>query len=209
VNGRLTLPGTHATEPRRPAGVETEVELPDGGSRPLTDVEILQYVMLIASAGSETVARFLGNAAVLLARNPQQRARLVESPELISNGVEEILRYEAPSPIQARSGTKDVVLHDQTVPAGSRLALLTNAAGRDERHFPDPDRFDVGREIENHFSFGWGVHYCVGAALAREEARIALEETLARWPEWTVDEAALERVRTATVRGYSNVPILF
>ena len=189
--------------------LETEVELPDGTSRALTDIEVLQYVVLIASAGSETVARFLGNAAVLLARHPDQRARLVDNPALISNGVEEILRFEAPSPIQARSVTRDVVLHGRTVPAGARMALLTNAAGRDERHFPDPDGFDVGREIENHLSFGWGIHFCVGAALAREEARMALQETLRRWPQWTVDEGALERVRTATVRGYAKVPICF
>ena len=189
--------------------LETEVDLPDGTSRPLTDLELLHYIILIASAGTETVARFLGNAAVLLARHPDQRARLVDHPELITNAVEEILRYEAPSPIQARFLTRDVILHGQTVPAGARMALLTNAAGRDERHFPDPDRFDVGRDIENHLSFGWGIHFCVGAALAREEARAALQETLRRWPEWNIDEDRLERVRTGTVRGYARVPISF
>ncbi|MCB1251435.1 MAG: cytochrome P450, partial [Acidimicrobiales bacterium] len=126
----------------------------------------------------------------------------------IPNAVEELLRYEAPSPIQARFVTADVVWHGETVPAGSRLALLTGSAGRDERAFPDADRFDVTRHFDRHVSFGHGVHYCLGANLARLEARIALEEALARVPDFTVDPDEVVMVRTTTVRGPAHVPVV-
>jgi cytochrome P450 len=126
---------------------------------------------------------------------------------LIPNAVEELLRYEAPSPIQARFVTKDVSWHGVSVPQGSRIALLTGSAGRDERKYPDPDRLDVGRHFDRHVSFGHGLHFCLGASLARQEATVALEETLRRFPTWTVDESAVEFVRTTTVRGPSVVPI--
>ena len=101
----------------------------------------------------------------------------------------------------------DVELHDQTLPAGARVLLLTGSAGRDEREYPDADRFDVTRRIERHVSLGYGVHFCLGASLARLEGRVALEEVLARFPEWNVDEAASEMVHTSTVRGWAKVPI--
>jgi cytochrome P450 len=189
--------------------VEAELDLPDGTARPLTDAELVEYIVLIAGAGSETVARFLGNAATLLALHPDQRRLLVEQPAVIEAAVEEILRYEAPSPIQARYVTRDVTFHDTVLPAGSRAALLTASAGRDDRKFPDADHFDVGRVASHHLTFGWGIHFCLGAALARLEARIALEETLARFPNWEVDVTGLKRIHTSTVRGYSNVPITF
>jgi cytochrome P450 len=102
--------------------------------------------------------------------------------------VEELLRYEAPSPIQARFVTREAEWHGQTVPAYSKIALLTGSAGRDEREFPDADRFDVTRQFDRHVTFGYGIHFCLGASLARLEGRVVLEETLARFPEWGVDE---------------------
>ncbi len=123
------------------------------------------------------------------------------------NAVEELLRYEAPSPIQARFVTRDVEWHGQTVPKYSKLAMLTGSAGRDEREFVDADRFDVERTFDRHVTFGYGIHFCLGASLARLEGRIVLEETLARFPHWDVDEAAVEMVRTSTVRGPVHVPV--
>ena len=174
----------------------------------LTRAETVRFANLLYSAGTETVGRLLGNAAVVLAENADQRAALVEEPELLPNAVEELLRFEAPSPVQGRTTTRDVTLHGVTIPAGSKVLLLTGSAGRDERAFPDPDRFDVRRTIQHHVSFGYGIHFCVGAALARTEGRVALEETLRRFPTWDVDRDKVVRQHTSTVRGFSSVPIV-
>jgi cytochrome P450 len=189
--------------------LEAEITLDDGSTRRLNDIEVLVFIALLSGAGNETVARLLGWAGMLLARHPDQRQRLRAEPGLIPNAIEELLRYEAPSPVQARTVMRDVRLYDQTVPAGSRMLLLTGAAGRDEREFTDPDRFDVMRRFERHVSFGYGIHFCLGASLARLEGRIALEETLARFPEWAVDETAAEMVHTSTVRGWAKLPIRY
>jgi len=177
-------------------------------TRRLDDGELLMFVAMINVAGNETVARLLGWAALTLARNPGERAKLVARPELIANGVEELLRYDAPSPVQGRFAKCDAVYHGTTIPAGSRVALLTGSAGRDERQYPNADAFDVERTGIRHVSFGYGSHFCLGAALARLEARVALEETLARFPTWDVDEEAVTYVHTNTVRGPASVPIL-
>ena len=174
----------------------------------LTRAETVRFANLLYSAGTETVGRLLGNAAVVLAAHPDQRAALVDQPELIPNAVEELLRFEAPSPVQGRMTTRDVTLHGVTIPAGSKVLLLTGSAGRDERVFPDPNRFDVRRTIQHHVSFGYGIHFCVGAALARTEGRVALEETLRRFPTWEVDHAGVVRQHTSTVRGYASVPVM-
>jgi cytochrome P450 len=187
--------------------VHTDLEDGKGGSRKLTDNEIAGFVQLLSSAGSETVVRLLGFSAVELTRNPDQRQALVEDPDLITNAVEETLRYEPPSPIQGRWVARDIELHGTVVPRGSKMALLNASANRDERHFPDPDRFDVRREIDRHLSLGYGTHFCIGGALARLEGRVALAETLKRFPRLTVDEDRLERIHTTTVRGYTHVPV--
>ena len=186
-----------------------EIEIGDGRTRRLDHTEAQGFVALLELAGSETTARLLGWAAVLLARHPDERAKLVADPSLIPNAVEELLRYEAPSPIQARYVTEDVSWHGQTVPKGSKMALLTGSAGRDDRQYPDADRFDVTRHFDRHVSFGYGVHYCLGANLARLEAKVVLEETLRRIPEWSVDEDRVQMVRTSTVRGPAHVPVTF
>ena len=179
----------------------------DGETRTLTLEEIVGFVQLISSAGTETVARLLGFAAVTLAHCPDQRQLLVDDPSLVPNAIEELLRYEAPSPIQSRWVSRDVELHGTVIPRGSRCALLNGSGDRDERHFEDPDRFDVKREIDRHLAFGYGTHFCVGAALARLEGKVALAETLRRFPTWEIDESGLEWVHTSTVRGYSKVPM--
>jgi cytochrome P450 len=143
-----------------------------------------------------------------LARFPAERRKLVRNPGLIPNGVEELLRYEAPSPVQARWVTRDTTWYGTVVPRGSRMVLLTGSAGRDEREYPDPDRFDVERTMERHVTFGFGIHFCLGASLARMEGRIAIEETLERFPEWDVRFDAAEMVHTSTVRGWARLPIV-
>lgn len=188
--------------------MQAEVNDDDGVPRKLTREESANFALLLFTAGTETVARLLGNAAIVLADHPDQRAILAEDQATIPNGIEELLRYEAPSPVQGRWTTRDVELHGTTIPKDSMVLLLTGSAGRDEREFPDADRFDVMRKIDHHVSFGYGIHFCVGAALARMEGRIALEETLERFPEWEVDRDNAERLHTSTVRGWKNVPLV-
>ena len=145
---------------------------------------------------------------LVLADNPDQRAELVGRPRAcIPNTVEELLRYEAPSPVQSRWCTADVELHGADDPGRLEGPPAHGSAGRDERAFPDADRFDIHRKIDHHVSFGYGIHFCLGAALARIEGRIALEETLKRFPEWAVDIDGAVPLHTSTVRGYTKLPI--
>jgi cytochrome P450 len=187
--------------------LSAEITRDDGSKRKLDHREVMAFFTLLEIAGSETTARLLGWASVLLARHPDQRAKLVANRALVPNAVEELLRYEPPSPIQARFSTRPVDWHGHVVPAHSKVALLTGSAGRDEREYLEPDRFDVERSFDRHVTFGYGVHFCLGANLARLEAAVVIEETLARFPEWHVDESDIELVRTSTVRGPSHVPI--
>lgn len=180
----------------------------DGSMRFLTDSEIHAFLGLLSGAGNETVARFLGWSAVGLDEFPDERRKLAENPGLIPNAVEEILRWEAPSAIQGRWVTRAVEVQGTVIPAGSKAALLTGAADRDERMWADPDRIIVERDMSRHVAFGYGIHFCLGAALARLEGRIALEETLKRFPTWSVDRDGCEMVHTSTVRGYAKVPII-
>jgi cytochrome P450 len=186
-----------------------EAEIPgENGTRRLTNDEAAAFGNLLVSAGTETVARLLGWAAVTLPNYPDQRRMMAEDRGLIPAAVEELLRYEAPSPVQGRFTSRDVELHGTVVPKDSKVLLLTGSADRDERRYPDPDRFDITRDQSGHVSFGFGIHFCLGAALARLEGRIGLEETLARFPEWDVDYDNAVRQHTSTVRGWSTVPII-
>jgi len=187
--------------------VHSEIE-EDGASRKLTDEEIFAFVQLLSLAGTETVARLLGFAAVTLARFPGERELLVANPAIIPNAVEELLRFEAPSPIQGRWTSRDIEFHGTVIPRGATMALLNGSGDRDERHFPDPDRYDARRVMDRHLAFGYGAHFCIGAALARLETRIAIDETLRRFPSWEIADDGLEMVHTTTVRGYASVPML-
>jgi cytochrome P450 len=178
----------------------------EGIERTLRDDELLGYVSLLAAAGNETTTRLIGWTAHLLDRCPDQRRLLAADRRLVPNAIEEILRYEAPSPVQARYVTRDVELHGTRVPAGSALLLLNGSANRDEREFDDADRFDVTRKDIHHLSFGHGIHFCLGASLARLEGRVALEEILARWTEWEIDRDGAKMARTSTVRGWQSLP---
>jgi cytochrome P450 len=179
----------------------------DGTTRTLTRDEILGYIGLLSGAGNETTTRLIGWAAKLLAEHPDQRRAMVEDPGLIPAAIEECLRYEPPSPVQARAVTRDVEHHGTVVPAGTVMLLLNASANRDERQFPDPDRFDIHRKAQRHLSFGYGIHFCLGAHLARLEARVTFEEVLKRFPEWEIDEANAVQARTSTVRGWEKMPV--
>ncbi len=188
--------------------INAEFEDETGTRRTLTREEILTYVNLLAGAGNETTTRLIGWTGKVLADHPDQRREIVEDRGLIPQAIEELLRFEAPSPAQARLVTKDVEHHGQTVPAGSIMMLLNGSANHDERKFPDGDAFDIHRVIGHHLSFGYGIHFCLGAALARLEGRVALDEVLRRFPEWEVDQANAKQARTSTVRGWETLPVL-
>jgi len=198
---------SHPRDDMLTALVEAELTETDGQHRRLERDEAIDFGLMLFVAGTETVARLLGWAGLVLADHPEQRAELVSDPSLIPGAVEELLRYEPPSPVNARWTTRAVELHGEKIPADSKVVLLTGAAGRDERAFDDPDHFDVHRRTDLHLSFGYGIHYCLGAALARMEGRIALEETLRRFPTWEVDRQRAVPLYTSTVRGYLELPI--
>lgn len=178
----------------------------DGEMRRLTRTEVLMYTGMVAGAGNETTTRLIGFAGQLLAENPDQRGELANDYSLIPRAIEELLRYEAPSPVQARCVAHDVACRGQMIPEGSVMLLLNGSANRDERHYPDPDRFDIHRGAA-HLSFGQGLHFCLGSALARMQARVVLEEVLKRWPDWEVDYDNAEKAHTSSVRGWSKLPV--
>jgi cytochrome P450 len=173
-----------------------------GATRRLTREEILTYVSVIAGAGNETTTRLIGWAGKVLAEHPDQRRQLVDDPSLVPNAIEELLRFEPPAPHVARYVARDVEHYGETVSEGSIMVFLVGAANRDDRRFPDGDRFDIRREIGQHLTFGFGTHFCLGAALARLEGRVALEEVLKRFPEWDVDWSGAKLSPTSTVRGW-------
>lgn len=186
--------------------LNAEVE-EDGVTRQLTRTEVLMYTSMIAGAGNETTTRLIGFIGQLLAEHPDQRRQLVDSPSLIPMAIEEVLRYEAPSPVQARYVARDVECHGTSICEGSIMLLLNGSANRDERKFPDGERFDIHRGA-SHLSFGHGLHFCLGSALARMQARVALEEVLKRWPEWEVDYANASMAHTSSVRGWAKLPVI-
>jgi cytochrome P450 len=188
--------------------LQAEFEDETGTTRRLQRDEVLTYVNMLAAAGNETTTRLIGWTGKVLAEHPDQRRELVEDRSLIPNAIEELLRYEPPSPVQGRYVTRDVEHHGTVVPEGSVLLLLNASGNRDERRFDDPDRFDIHRRIDHHLAFGYGIHFCLGAALARLEGRVALDEVLQRFPEWDVDWDNARRARTSTVRGWESLPVV-
>jgi cytochrome P450 len=184
--------------------LNAEVE-EDGVRRRLTRTEVMTYTSMIAGAGNETTTRLIGFMGALLSDHPDQRRELVADPGLIPGAIEEVLRYEAPSPVQARYVANDVECRGQTIPEGSIMLLLNGSANRDERHFPDGERFDIHRRGA-HLSFGQGLHFCLGSALARMQARVAFEEVLKRWPDWQVDYSNAKMAHTSSVRGWGRLP---
>lgn len=184
-----------------------EFEDQHGVTRRLNTEELLIFLAVIAAAGVETTMRMIGWMGKLLGDHPNERKLLVENPGMIPNAIEEILRFEPTGPHVSRYvATDDVTFEGGTVPAGSALLVMLASANRDERHFQDPDRFDVTRKPGGHLAFARGVHFCLGAPLARLEGRIALEEVLRRFPNWELDMDKAVRARNSTVRGYESLP---
>ena len=186
--------------------LNAEVDEPDGTRRRLDRTEVLAYTAMIAGAGGETTARLIGFMGQLLGEHPEARAELIADPSLIPSAVEETLRYEPPSPVQARYVARDVELYGNTVPEGSYMLLLNGSANRDPRRYADPDRYDIHR-TGGHLSFGQGLHFCLGSALARLEARVAFEEVLTRWTDWHVDYDNAQMAHTSSVRGWARLPV--
>jgi cytochrome P450 len=186
--------------------LNAEVEELDGTRRKLSHLELLTYISTVAGAGNETTTRLIGFIGQLLSDHPDQRRELAADHSLIPSAIEEVLRYEAPSPVQARYMARDAEYYGTTVPEGSIMLLLNGSANRDEAQYPDADRFDIHRN-PRHLSFGHGLHFCLGAALARMEGRVALEEVLERFPDWEVDYANASRAHTASVRGWARLPV--
>jgi len=188
--------------------LHTEFEDEHGVTRTLSRDEALLYTTVVAGAGSETTTRLIGWAGKVLAEHPDQRRELVEDPALIGGAIEELLRFESPGPQIGRYVPEDVAMYGETVPAGSAMLFVVSAANRDERRYEEPDRFDIHRPISPHLAFGFGIHYCLGAALARLEGRVAIEELLVRFPEWDVDLDRANIAPTSTVRGFETLPVL-
>ena len=187
--------------------LNAEFEDEHGVTRTLTRDEALMYTTVVTGAGNETTTRLIGWAGKVLGEHPDQRRELVEDRSLIPNAIDELLRFEPTGPAVGRYVPEDVEVLGEKVPAGSAMLMLVGAANRDHRKFDDPDRFDIHRKIGQHLTFGYGIHYCLGAALARLEGRIALDEVLDRFPEWDVDMSAAELAPTSTVRGWETLPV--
>jgi cytochrome P450 len=187
--------------------LNAEFEDHTGVRRRLSREEALGYVGLLAGAGNETTTRLIGWMGKLLGEHPDQRRAIVDDRSLIPKAVEETLRYEAPSPVQARYVARDAEWHGGKVREGSIMILLNGSGNRDDRHFPNGDAYDIRRTIDHHLSFGYGLHFCLGAALARLEGRVALDEVLKRWPDWQVDWDNAEQAHTSTVRGWEKLPV--
>ncbi len=188
--------------------LNAEFEDETGATRKLSRPEVLTYVGLIAAAGNETTTRLIGWTGKVLAEHPDQRRQIADDRSLIPNAIEELLRFEAPSPVQARYVARDVEHHGQAIHEGSVMVLLNGSANRDDRRFPDGDSFDIHRKMGHHLSFGYGLHFCLGASLARLEGRVGLDEVLRRFPEWEVDYPNAVQARTSTVRGWETLPVL-
>jgi cytochrome P450 len=187
--------------------IQAEFKDDEGVVRKLERDEILAIVNMVAGAGNETTNRLIGWMGKELSDHPDQRRDIVANPKLIPQVIEETLRYQAPGPSVGRIVTKDVVVHDTKVPAGSIALFLVGSANRDDRRFTNGDDYNIHREQRPHLGFGFGVHACIGAQLARIEGRVALDELLKRFPEWHVDYEHAELASTSTVRGWETLPV--
>jgi cytochrome P450 len=186
----------------------TEFEDETGSTRRLTREELVTYLNLIAAAGNDTTGLLIGWTAKLLSDHPDQRADIARDPSLIPNAIDEIVRCEPPAYSFGRYVASDAEFHGQTVPAGSILMCVSGAANQDDRVFgPDAERFDIHRKFQRHISFGYGPHFCIGANLARLEARIVLEELMQRTPSWQVDDDNARLVYGGPTRGYEYLPV--
>lgn len=200
---RRARPGEDASPPNlADALLAAEID----GDR-LTDEEIVGFLFLMVVAGNETTTKLLANAVYWGWRNPDQLAKPMTDPARIGAWIEETLRYDSPSQAIARTVTKDFAAYGQTIPAGHRLLLLIGSANRDPAEFPEPDCYDLDRDTTALISFGVGRHYCLGANLARLEAKVALTEFARQVRGFEIDELRAERVHSANVRGFATLPM--
>jgi cytochrome P450 len=186
--------------------ISAEIPTEDEEPQRLTDDEMVYFCLLLGVAGNETTAKMIATGVVTLNDFPDERARLVSNPDLWPNAVEELLRFDPPSHYQGRVTTTPIERYGELIPEGSIVLLINGAANRDPRVFPDPDRYIAGRTFDRHVAFGHGIHFCLGAPLARLETRIALQELVKRFPQYEVDRAGVERFHSTNVRGLSKVP---
>ena len=201
IERRRTDPGDDTVSHLVAAGVGADGDI--AGT-----LSVLAFTFTMVTGGNDTTTGLLGGAVQLLHRNPDQRALLIEDPELIPDAVEEFLRLTSPVQGLARTATRDVTLHGTTIPAGRKALLLYGSANRDERQFgPDAGELDVRRKPRNIMTFSHGAHHCLGAAAARLQARIALTELLARCPDFEVDEAGVIWAGGNYVRRPLSVPV--
>lgn len=175
----------------------------------LTDNELIGFCFLLIIAGNETTTKLIGNAMYWLHRTPSARSAVLADRGRIPDVVEETLRYDGSTQLMARTLERDVTRHDVTMPAGSKVLLLLGSANRDPAAFDHADQFDIDRLGTAHVGFGHGIHVCLGAALARLEMRVALEDLHATLLDYEIDESGLRRINSGNVRGYSNMPIRF
>jgi hypothetical protein len=174
----------------------------------LTDEEVVAFLFLMVVAGNETTTKLLGNALYWGWRNPDQRAVPFADPTRIPSWVEETVRYDASSQMVLRVTRAPFTAHGVEVPVGSKVLLLIGSANRDESVFPAADRYDLDRDTSKLISFGSGRHFCMGAPLARLEARVALEELVRRVATYEIDPDGIERVHSINVRGLAALPVI-
>ncbi len=175
----------------------------------INHLETMGYLQLLAFAGHETTTKLMGNAVYQLWKHPAVLQDVLDDPSLIGAAIEETLRYDSSVQLQARTTTRDVEMHGRVVPAGAKMAVLFGSAGRDERKYERPDVFDISRNSRDHIGFGYGLHSCLGAPLARLESRIALEEFFKMTGRYEVDEANTRIVHSANVHGFNLLPLSF
>ena len=199
---------THPSDDLMTHLLNAEFEDEHGERRTLTRQEVLTYTAVIAGAGNETTGRLIGWLAKVLAEHPDHRRAVVDDRSLLPNVIDETLRFEPTGHATARYVMHDVEYYGTTIPAGSAVLLLMASANRDPRRFANPEVYDIFRDDIQHLTFGYGLHYCLGANLARLEGRVALDEILNRWQEWDVDYDDIELAPTSTVRGWERMPIV-
>ena len=198
----------HPSDDLMTALLNAEFEDETGVSRQLTRAEVRTYTEVLAGAGNETTGRLIGWLVKVLAEHPDQRQHLVQDRSLLPRVIDETLRFEPTGPHVARAIVRDVEYYGTVIPAGSAVLLLVGAANRDERRYDRADAFDIHRDDVQHLTFGYGLHFCLGAALARLEGRVALDELLDRFPRWDLRYDGMELAPTSTVRGWQRLPIL-
>jgi cytochrome P450 len=212
INGALFVDyiewrADHPSDDLMTALLNAEFEDETGEVRTLTRQEVQVYTEVVAGAGNETTGRLIGWLGKLLGDHPDQRREIVADRSLIPGTIEEALRFESTGHHVARYVIRDTEYYGTTVPAGSAMLMLVGSANRDERRYTDPDRFDIHRDEGAHLTFGYGLHFCLGAALARLEGRVALDEVLDRFPDWEIDDDRIALAPTSTVRGWESLPV--